>query len=163
MLQGQRRGFTLIELLVVIAIIGMLSTLAVVALSSARQKGRDATRLANMKSVQTALELFNVENNGYPKVNQETKLSGLCISGSVANPFTNACPNDATKFLEKVPADPTPGADGFKYIGINCGTAICPDYRLIFNLEGNTGDLKDGTDEGPIPTCTATSSSITCV
>ncbi|MCX6785799.1 MAG: type II secretion system protein [Candidatus Komeilibacteria bacterium] len=40
-----RKGFTLIELLVVIAIIGLLSSLAVVNLNSARGKARDAKRL----------------------------------------------------------------------------------------------------------------------
>ena len=37
-----KKGFTLIELLVVIAIIGMLSSLAVVSLNSARNKAKDA-------------------------------------------------------------------------------------------------------------------------
>jgi len=60
------KGFTLIELLVVIAIIGLLSTLAVVALNSARQKARDAKRVADIKQVQTALELFYNDNSGYP-------------------------------------------------------------------------------------------------
>ena len=54
----RQKGFTLIELLVVIAIIGLLSTLAVVALNSARAKARDAKRVADIKQVQTALELF---------------------------------------------------------------------------------------------------------
>ena len=52
-----KKGFTLIELLVVVAIIGLLSTLAVVALSTAREKTRDSKRLSDLKNIQTALEL----------------------------------------------------------------------------------------------------------
>lgn len=61
-----RQGFTLIELLVVIAIIGLLSTLAVVALGSARQKANDSKRLSDIKQIQTALELYYTDNNAYP-------------------------------------------------------------------------------------------------
>ncbi|MEY4744976.1 MAG: hypothetical protein RL272_921, partial [Candidatus Parcubacteria bacterium] len=52
MTKSNNKGFTLIELLVVIAIIGLLSTLAVVALNSARQKSRDSKRVADIKQIQ---------------------------------------------------------------------------------------------------------------
>ncbi len=61
------RGFTLIELLVVIAIIGILSSVVLASLNTARTKGNDAARIANVKSLETAMELYYNTNNTYPQ------------------------------------------------------------------------------------------------
>ena len=58
MFKNGKRGFTLIELLVVIAIIGILASVVLASLNSARKKGRDARRVADIKQVQLALELY---------------------------------------------------------------------------------------------------------
>lgn len=52
-----RKGFTLIELLVVIAIIGILSSIAIVYLSDARQKANDSKVKSNVTTASTQLEL----------------------------------------------------------------------------------------------------------
>lgn len=59
-----QKGFTLIELLVVIAIIGILSTMAVVALTGANTKARDSKRMADLKVLQTAVEMYISDNGG---------------------------------------------------------------------------------------------------
>jgi prepilin-type N-terminal cleavage/methylation domain-containing protein len=63
----KRKGFTLIELLVVIAIIGLLSTLAIVSLNTARQKSRNTKRQADIRTLQSAVELF-INEYGNPPV-----------------------------------------------------------------------------------------------
>lgn len=52
------RGFTLIELLVVISIIGLLSSIVLTSVNSARAKARDARKMADFRAISTALQLF---------------------------------------------------------------------------------------------------------
>ena len=60
------RGFTLIELLVVIAIIGLLATIISGPINNARNKARDVKKIADMKEVQHALDVYADDNGTYP-------------------------------------------------------------------------------------------------
>lgn len=60
------RGFTLIELLVVIAIIGLLSTIIAAPIQNARKKAKDVKKMAEIKSVASALEQYAEANGQYP-------------------------------------------------------------------------------------------------
>ncbi len=53
-----KKGFTLIELLVVIAIIGMLSSVVLGQLNSARSKGSNATVRSNLANLRTEAGLY---------------------------------------------------------------------------------------------------------
>lgn len=61
-----KKGFTLIELLIVIAIIGLLSSVVLASLNSARKKARDARRIADFKNIGLAMELYFDKYNRYP-------------------------------------------------------------------------------------------------
>ena len=145
-----RQGFTLIELLVVISIIGILSTLAVVSLNDARAKARDAKRISDIKQVQTALELFLADRNGYPLGNDLVLGAGGGASLSQTGGF--AATVAGTTYMGKVPSNPAPNGVDYKYTAYTsaaktsvCSTVPCAWYEISFQLEGQTGGLAAGT------------------
>lgn len=144
-----RKGFTLIELLVVIAIIGLLATLSVVALNNAREKSRDAKRVSDIKQIQTALELYFVDQNGYPDEAANLILGATgALTLSSGGHFSDSA--SGTTYMGQVPANPTP--NGANYVYNDTGTcsgspSVCPGYTIDFTLEGQTGGLAAGTHQ----------------
>ncbi|MDD5318576.1 MAG: prepilin-type N-terminal cleavage/methylation domain-containing protein [Candidatus Pacebacteria bacterium] len=105
---GKKSGFTLIELLVVIAIIALLSAVVLVALTSARQRGRDAQRISDIRQLRNALQLYYTTNKTFP-----TSLAGLVptyISKLPTDPLGNtgaACRNGSYCYSVDVIPNPT--------------------------------------------------------
>ncbi len=77
------RGFTLIELLVVIAIIGILSSVVLASLNTARAKGANAAVKSNLANIRAQMEIV------YDGVNPNSYATG-CTSTTVANALTSA-------------------------------------------------------------------------
>lgn len=119
-LSAARHGFTLIELLVVIAIIGILSSVVLASLNSARKKSRDARRVADIGQLRLALELYFDATRDYPA---SGTLSALTPT-----------------YIPSLPADPLGGA----YPYVKCSTTL---YHIGASLEDSThaaltGDLE---------------------
>ncbi len=75
------RGFTLIELLVVIAIIGVLASVVLASLNSARSKGEDAAVKSNLANARPQAELFYDNAGTY---------TGLCADANIAQAVTQS-------------------------------------------------------------------------
>lgn len=131
MFKKNSKGFTLIELLVVIAIIGILSSVVLASLNSARKKSRDARRVADISQIKTALELEFDKSSAYPAALTTLKTSG---------------------FMAQIPVDPlNTGSYVYTYCPISA-----TDYHLSALLEENnaTGPLAIDADSA-VQTCTA--------
>ncbi len=80
-----KKGFTLIELLVVVAIIGILASVVLASLNSARSKGNDAAIKANLANIRAQAELQYDTYGCYT-------LSGTCNGTTPAVVAAGACP-----------------------------------------------------------------------
>ncbi len=112
-----------------IAIIGLLASVVLLALNSARQKSRDAKRVADARQVASALELYYNDNNGYPAA---TGTSGL---GAIVPAYMGAFP------IWPTPSGTCTAANQYVYTstGANAST-----YSFAFCLEGTTAGLGPG-------------------
>jgi prepilin-type N-terminal cleavage/methylation domain-containing protein len=92
-----KKGFTLIELLVVIAIIGLLSSVIMGSIASARQKAEDAHIKAELGQIHILLEQYYNDYGGYPwGPNNFYCLGGTCVfAGETGTEWTTIGFNDA--------------------------------------------------------------------
>lgn len=114
------KGFTLVELLVVIAIIGILASVVLASLNTARSKGSDAAIKSNLNNARAAAELFYDSNgNSYDGVCTSASGISLQIAGaeSANGAIVVTCNDDANEYA--VESQLVSSAAGF----------YCVDYK----------------------------------
>ncbi len=148
-IRSSASGFTLIELLVVIAIIGLLSSVVLASLSSARIKARDAKRKEDLHQIQNALMLYYDAYGYYPPAKPQTSCGGTDVwatsNGTCGGQWLTTDPN-FYKYMSSVPVDPlnqgvnAGWGDGNNVYSYYPGLANSQDYELLTQLE-STSDI----------------------
>ncbi len=65
---GSHTGFTLIELLIVVAIIAILAAIAIPNFLEAQTRAKTARSASDLRTIATALEVYNLDNSRYPSM-----------------------------------------------------------------------------------------------
>jgi len=97
--KGRRRGFTLIEILIVVVILGILAAIVIPQFSSASNEAAVSSVRSQLQTLRSQVELFRVQNNGYP-------VDGAIFSNATAEQQGGFATLVSDGYLQRLPEVP---------------------------------------------------------
>lgn len=144
------KGFTLIEMIIVIAIIAILAGVFLTGFGGFRSTAQDSKRIADLKNVQSYLELYYSKNRAYPNA-----ANWAALTTELTNPAQNLS-------IRSVPTDPINDASTgyiYDYAVLSGGQA----YVIVAQLStGTHAALQDSVDIDESNPLAAAAASIDC-
>lgn len=128
-------GFTIVELLVVLSIMSIALSIGLALFGKSQRDSRDDKRIASMKQIQNALDLYNNDHKEYSKTTfsgGEYQWQGTCSDyGSFGvTGASGYIPNLASEYIAVLPKDPGVETRDHCYIYKSDGK----DYKLKAHL-----------------------------
>jgi len=133
---ADQAGFTLIEIMVVVVILGILAGIIVPRLLEEPEKARRTKAEAQIRSFETALAMYKLNNGFFPSTEQR-------LDALVHKPETGRIPNNYKEggYINKIPLDPW----GNPYVYLCPGTHGAYDL-LSYGADGEPGGEGDNAD-----------------
>jgi type II secretory pathway pseudopilin PulG len=163
---SNQKGITLIQTLIFIGAIGVVVLIFTILLSRERLKTRDNIRIANIKQIQAALEMFYSQNGSYPSTANVPAREGSghnwlpnMEDHGIQNSFSQFLPQSLTAPLSadssicrsQMPCnqDQSSVANDFCYTAYpegcsSAGELKCNDFLLDFCIGDAVGEMKEG-------------------
>ena len=140
-IKSRKDGFTLIELLVVISIIGMLSSIVLASLNTARAKSRDSKRMSDLRQMQLALEQYYDDNRVYPTTGGNWHGGASGCYGGYGYGSSGFIPSIVPKYMPQLPADPkSSGSSCYLYRSDGSNYMVLVHHTIeTFDPDGPSG------------------------
>lgn len=131
-----QKGFTLLELLIIIAVVAVLMAVAYVAINPAERlaQARDAERITDIHALADAMELYALDNDGYP-AEADGYNGKIGIGGDIDTLLAD--------YIAEVPADPAYDSDHYYYFDAlhACWEPGYTEYFVSFTIYNFESEL----------------------
>jgi len=142
------KGFTIVELAIVIAVIGVLYAVTLWAIQPdlIKKRGRDAVRITDLGSLESAIENYVADKGFPPDVIGALRVSDIPASPSASPALANGNGwifQNLGGYVEKLPVDPlNNGASIYRY------KRVGKYYELDASLENNSPQMLNTGKDG---------------